>query len=379
MTNLWTTVEDLNEYAESDYAYDAVKTASYILWALSGRKFSGVTTVTERYVCQYDPYLSTGGSAFNYAPTLINGSVYNLPGGGYDRTGRHDFMADGTSIHARLRLRGRKVIKVHAVRTIEGEIIPPSQYYISDHSVLQAVPNANWNPCSIEVSYTYGSPPPSAGRAAARLLATELVKMYEGDETCALPQRVTTVARQGVSYTILDSQDFIDELRTGLYAVDLFLKASNPDRARARARVYNVDIPRARRTVAEPPMMSTSALDLVINEEGGASLLYLNEIGGEFIVDDASWTPTAFLSNYENTMNEEIVGAAQIDRVAGTITVSMSYNDALRILGPRNPGVLSLYVTRPSLGNPEIDEVINLMESNAIIRLGERTQQITII
>jgi hypothetical protein len=379
MTNLWTNVEELGEYADSDYAYDAVKTASYILWALSGRKFSGITTVTERYVCQYDPYLRVGGSSFNYWPTLVNGSVYNVPAGGYDRAGRHDYMADGTSVHSRLRLRGRKVIKVHAVRTIEGEIIPPNQYYISDHSVLQAVPNSSWRPCSVEVSYTYGSPPPSAGRAAARLLATELIKMYEGDETCALPQRVTTVARQGVSYTILDSQDFIDELRTGLYAVDLFLKASNPDRARARARVYSVDIPRARRTVAEPPMMPTSALDLVINEEGGATVMYLDEVGGDFILDDSAWTVSAFLSNYENTSNTEIESAAQIDRVNGTITVAISYNDALRILGARNPGVLSLYVTRPSLSNPEIDEVISLMESNAIIRLGERTQQITII
>jgi hypothetical protein len=107
--------------------------------------------------------------------------------------------------------------------------------------------------------------------------------------------------------------------------------------------------------------------------------MYLDEVGGDFILDDSAWTVSAFLSNYENTSNTEIESAAQIDRVNGTITVAISYNDALKILGARNPGVLSLYVTRPSLSNPEIDEVISLMESNAIIRLGERTQQITII
>ena len=46
MSNLWTNVEDLGAYAESDYAYDAVKTASYLLWAMSGRKYNGTKTET---------------------------------------------------------------------------------------------------------------------------------------------------------------------------------------------------------------------------------------------------------------------------------------------------------------------------------------------
>jgi len=72
----------------------------------------------------------------------------------------------------------------------------------------------------------YGTPVPVAGKMAALTMATEFAKLWSGDDDCALPQRITSVSRQGVSYTILDNQEFIAELRTGLYAVDLFLKQS---------------------------------------------------------------------------------------------------------------------------------------------------------
>ncbi len=50
MSNLWVGVEELDDYADSEYAYEAVKTASQLLWSLSGRKYSGTTTVTEKYI-----------------------------------------------------------------------------------------------------------------------------------------------------------------------------------------------------------------------------------------------------------------------------------------------------------------------------------------
>lgn len=378
-TNLWTNVEELGEFANSDYAYDAIKTASYMLWTLSGRKFSGVTTVTERYTCTYDPHLRLGASSLNYYPALINGEVVNFPGGSMGRGASHEIMADGTSTHAKLRLRGRKVIKIHTVRNIDGTIIPSNEYFLQDHSILQGTPICSWLACNVEVTYTYGTPPPTAGRAAARILATELVKLYEGDDTCALPQRVTSVARQGVSYTILDNQDFIDELKTGIYAVDLFLRSSNPDKARARARVFSPDMPRARRTVPEVPIIPTSSFDLVIDADGGAVLLHLDELQAEFLVDDVSWTLSSTISNYDNTTTQEIENSTVLDRILQTITVSTSYNSLLNILGPRNPGILTVFATRPSLGNPEIDEIVNLFESNAIIRLGERVVPIRLI
>lgn len=378
MSNLWTDVEELGVYADSDYAYEAVKTASFMLWALSGRKFSGTTTVTERYVSQYDPYLRAGGSRLEYQPTLINGQVENIPQGGFGRNSHRDFQGDGTSSYSRIRLRGRKVVRVHNLRDMDGNIIDPTTYYLVDHSTIYGTPNATWSSANVEVTYTYGTPPPSAGKAAARMLALELVKLYEGDDTCALPQRVTSVARQGVTYTILDNQSFIDELKTGIYAVDLFLKTVNPDKARARSRVFSPDTPRARRIIGASPAFELSAFDLYFNADGGTNVYYLNEFGGDFLTEDSSWEVYAVFSNYTNTVSRTLEGVATLDRVEGTIRVSASYSDILSVLGPRDPGTIDLYATRPSLGNPEVNEVINLLTGNIIYQLGDRTTPIVI-
>ncbi len=378
MSNLWTDVEELGVYADSDYAYEAVKTASYILWSMSGRKFSGTTTVTERYVSQYDPYLRAGGSRLQYQPTLINGQVENIPQGGFGRNSHRDFQGDGTSSYSRIRLRGRKVVRIHSLRDMNGNIIDPSTYYLVDHSTVFGTPNATWSAANVEVTYTYGSPPPTAGKAAARILATELVKLYENDDTCALPQRVTSIVRQGVTYTVLDNQAFVDELKTGIYAIDLFLKTANPDKARARSRVFSPDTPRARRIIGASPAFELSAFDLYFNAEGGTNVYYLNEFGGDFLTSDNSWDVYAVFSNFTNTVSKTLENAATLDRVEGTIRLSASYADILSVLGPRDPGTLDLYASRPSLGNPAVDEVINLLTSNVIYQLGDRTNPIVI-
>jgi hypothetical protein len=378
MSNLWVDVEELGIYADSDYAYDAVKTASYILWGLSGRKFSGTTTVTERYVSAYDPFLRAGGSRLTYTPTLIEGKVENLPTGGFGRYSHRDFQGDGTTSYSRVRLRGRKVIQIHNLRLQNGEIVDPSTYYLSDHSTVFGTPNAKWSAANVEVTYTYGSPPPAAGKAAARILATELVKLYENDDTCALPQRVTSVVRQGVTYTVLDQQSFVDELKTGIYAIDLFLKTANPDKARARSRVFSPDTPRARRIIGQSPAFELSAFDLYFNAEGGAQVYYLNEFGGDFLTEDDSWNVYAVLSNFNNTATKTLTNGAALDTVDGTIRVSATYADILSVLGPRDPGTIDLYASRPSLGNPEVDEVINLLAGNVVYQLGDRVTPIVI-
>ena len=376
-SNLWTNVEDLGSaYADSDYAYDAVKTASYLLWGMSGRKYSGTTTVTERYVSVYDPYLRAGASIMTYSPTLIQGEVKNLRIGGSGLYGDDDYLGDGTSSNTRIRLRGRKVVKIHTVRDIDGNIIDPSQYYLVEHSTLLAAPGATWTPSNVEVTYTYGTPPPTAGKNAARMLAIELVKLYEGDDTCALPQRVTSISRQGISYTVLDNQDFIDDLRTGLYAVDLFLKTSNPDKARARARVFSPDVPKARRITPKPFLFTETAFDLRVLPTGGSVVLYLDEVSGDFLLNDNAWVVSMTVSDYTGSKTETFTGAAVLNRGTEKITITVNYSDILAVLGPREPGVYDIYCTRPSLANPAVDEVINLLTANASIQLGTRVEPI---
>jgi hypothetical protein len=373
MSNLWVTPEELGTYTDSDYAYEACKSASYLLWGMSGRKFSGVTTVTERYVSSYDPYLRSGGSSLTYTPILVDGNVMNIATGGFNRYADDDFQGDGTSANSRVRLRGRKVVKIHTLRDLDGNIIEPTKYYLSDHSTILATPGAGWSPSQVEVTYTYGSPPPTAGRAAARVLATELVKLYEDDDTCALPQRVTSISRQGVSYTLLDNQDFIDELKTGIYAIDLFLKTVNPDKARARARVFSPDQPRARRITGASPLYPLSAFDLYVTADGASNLYYFSEINADFLDADNNWTIQVDFSDINSVKTSTILDASAIDRSENTIRISATYQEVLDALGPRDPGIMDMYAVRPSLANPAVDEIVPLVSGNIIMQLGERT------
>jgi hypothetical protein len=95
-------------------------------------------------------------------------------------------------------------------------------------------------PC-VYVTYTYGNPPPGPLLAAINSLAQEFASYREGED-CRLPERITSVSRQGVSWTILDPQDFLENGQTGIYEVDLALSLYGP-RAFARARVFTPSNP----------------------------------------------------------------------------------------------------------------------------------------
>jgi hypothetical protein len=83
-----------------------------------------------------------------------------------------------------------------------------------------------------------------------------------------------------------------------------------------------------------------------------------------------SWNVYAVMSNFNNTVTKTFENAAVLDSVEGTIRLSATYADILSVLGPRDPGTVDLYASRPSLGNPEVDEVINLLTGNVIYQLG---------
>ena len=365
MTNLWVTPDELEApYNSSINAYDACKTASNLMWALSGRKFSGVTTVTENYVCPQPVYRSHN-DMYPWQPILVDGNMTNLSA--IDSV--DSYITDPSSPSRRVFLRGRKVIRIHTLRDRAGNIIDPDTYYLVNHSAIQMTANASWNPCDIEVTYTYGTPPPTAGKFAARLLATEFVKLWDGDDTCALPDRVSSVSRQGVSYTILDNQDYVDDLRTGIYAVDLFLKSVNPDKARAKARVFSVDRPRARRIVAREAKVAASNRDLRVRTTGGSVVLTRSVVDPGNMFGDVSWTSHVEFTSWNDEVTADITTPIALD--ATTATVTASYEETLAVLGTRDPGTYTVYFTRPDPGNPLITQVSILFTANVFIQLGE--------
>lgn len=76
----------------------------------------------------------------------------------------------------------------------------------------------------IRVEYEIGANFPPGTASLIAWLANELVKSATG-KPCALPDRVTSISRQGVSWTMLDPMDFLDKGLTGIGRVDQWLAA----------------------------------------------------------------------------------------------------------------------------------------------------------
>jgi hypothetical protein len=241
-------------------AQEAVDAASYALFMLSGRKYTGVQQTTETY-CQigldqtgvtiYGRHiLLPGPSGYQIYPELMNGMIYNRIGGCCSQCGCEHLI----------RLRGAPVLSIQSVYRGSDQVLL-SDVAIYDYSYISALDRC-WFTCDdLTVTYTFGAPPPAMGRIAAQALAEQYVLAMTNSDECALPQRVTQISRQGVSWTLLDPQDFLDKGRTGIYQVDLFLTTVNPDGARLRSRVFSPDLHRGktRRPQVRPVQLGAPA------------------------------------------------------------------------------------------------------------------------
>jgi hypothetical protein len=355
--NLWIQPEDMGDYSYTEYTEEAARVASYLLWSMSGRKYTGETTVTERYTCTLRNN-RLGPSTKTNSPVLFGGDVYNIPSGDYDEYS--ELSSDGMSPESRIKLRGRPITKIHAIRNRTGEILDPSSYYLVDHSTIHIKAGTPWTPCNTEVTYSYGTPVPVAGKMAARKLAIEFARLWSGDDQCELPQRVTSVSRQGVSYTILDNQEFIDELRTGLYEIDLFLKVVNPDNARRKSKVFSVDTPRARRY--NPKAIALTAnpqFDLTLVKGAPATWTSAGRPTNlSNFFPDSGWTPVITLRNYSGTSSVLLeTSDYTLNSGAGTLNFTVPYDKALRALGMVDPGTWTLYATKTIANVPNIIEL----------------------
>ena len=75
----------------------------------------------------------------------------------------------------------------------------------------------------VRIIYTIGSNLPPGTERLVAWLANEYAKAYAG-ESCALPDRISTITRQGVSWTMIDPQDFLPQGNTGMARVDAWLR-----------------------------------------------------------------------------------------------------------------------------------------------------------
>lgn len=364
--NFWVQPEELGDYAYTEFTEEAIRTASYLLWAMSGRKYTGETTVTERYTCTLRNN-RMGPSTKTNSPVLFGGDVFNIPSGDYDEYS--ELTADGMSPDSRIRLRGRPVTKIHAIRNRTGSVIDPSSYYLVEHSTVHIKAGTPWTPCNTEITYSYGTPIPAIGKMAARTLAIEFMKLWSDDETCALPQRVTSVARQGVSYTILDQQEFIQELRTGIYVIDLFIKTVNPDGARRKSKVFSPDQPRARRyTPKALPLTVDTDFDIALIKDASATWTSATKgLDLSNLFPDTGWTPVVTLKSYSGIRSVDL-DSTDISLNYGTSVISFTvpYAKANTALGMIDPGTWTLYATKTIDG---VENIVELATGNLQIKM----------
>lgn len=268
----WITAADVEamEYP-SDVTVDtataqlAAEVATEVLYNLSGQQFSG----------DCGPVVVRPISRPTDADT--RGLVSRLPAGyiavwgwssawGQPASGAASHY--GSALPPEVELGAYPVTLIVRVK-IDGEVIPPSEYYLQDRRKLirrrpyaAAEPTARYGwpttqimdlpdtePGTFSVTYKYGTPPPATGVLAAKRLAQQLTLNLVGEDS-VIPQRYTSINRAGETIQAVDVMDFFEKRLTGIYEVDLFLRTFNPSGAIRRPLAWSPDVGRPRPTPA---------------------------------------------------------------------------------------------------------------------------------
>lgn len=95
--------------------------------------------------------------------------------------------------------------------------------------------NSTW-----QVTYQQGIPMPTVLSRAAGELACEYAKMCLG-QACRLPQRATSISRQGVTVSLVDVDQLLENGLTGVVSVDNIIRAFNPHRLTSRMKISTPD------------------------------------------------------------------------------------------------------------------------------------------
>jgi hypothetical protein len=245
--------------SKPDVAQACVDQAAEILYALSGRQF-GECEVAVR-PCRRSNYESYGwgawgigrrwGYGLRWLPVLSGGQWLNISCG---------FCQSSCSCTEVCEVALPGPVNAVTQVKVDGVVLPSTAYRVDNRRSLVRVDGGTcWPLCqnmnleadqpgTWEVTYTKGLPLPVAGQVALGSMACELAKACLNDTTCVLPQRVTTIVRQGITMALLDPMDFLVKGRTGIYSVDLWLATVNPKGRPRRAGVFSPDVPLPRIT-----------------------------------------------------------------------------------------------------------------------------------
>jgi uncharacterized protein DUF4082 len=241
----WATLSPTIQSSARDYA-------ALILWAATGRQF-GLCTVTVRPcgmkrcndgLGEFYGYDWSGGT---WVPYVFNGAWFNCGCG----------PVCCCDPNCQVRLMG-PVDSITEV-LIGGIAVDPNTYRVDDRHWLVRTAGECWPTCAdmdtedgdgvFEVTYVRGTNPPPALLRAAATLACEWGKACAGGD-CRLSNRVTSLARNGITIEMASPDEILDNGLTGLWEVDSVIRALNPRGRIERARIYAPEM--------NPPRVVTS-------------------------------------------------------------------------------------------------------------------------
>lgn len=143
---------------------------------------------------------------------------------------------------------------------VDGAALSSASWRIDDFKYVVRIDGDSWPCCqdltadpasendTFQIAYTWGVTPGEDGKMAAARLACELAKAYSGRD-CQLPERITSISRQGIDIAFIDPQEFLSEGRTGIYLTDAWIKAENPSGVLVPPAVFSPDVSQAARRV----------------------------------------------------------------------------------------------------------------------------------
>lgn len=231
----------------------ALEFATLILWAATGRRF-GLCGITVRPCSPKQcadgtlDWLGGSWSGSTWQPYILNGTWFNCACPGI------------CSCDPRCQVRLPGPVNSIVEVTIGGIVVPADAYRVDDGHWLVRTDGECWPDCPdmntddgdnvFTVSYVRGEPVPASLLTAAGTLACEWIKACTGGD-CRLSNRVQSLARNGIEIQMVDPNDLLESGMTGLWDVDMVIRALNPGNIQYRLRVLSPDL-RNPRTVTSP-------------------------------------------------------------------------------------------------------------------------------
>lgn len=245
----------LNPALDGEFLNQICCAASSILYRLTGRQFAQGGTAYARPArvnrnCGCLPWMFATWGGWGSAWSTVLGYGIGAYGSGCGCPSQAELVLPGPVNVTKVTVNGEVLIpgtdymllnKRRLVRIAQQPDTPaPNTNVLAVWPCCQNLTIPDGSPGTWSVEYAWGQPVPPDGQQAALKLAIELAKAWSGSPS-ELPERVTSIARQGVTAIVIDPLTFIEKGLTGLPMVDLFIVSSNPFGLRRRARVMSPD------------------------------------------------------------------------------------------------------------------------------------------